>query len=328
MPTTLGSSRSRIRTAAIVLSALLITAALAAQPQWRALARDAAESYLAPSPHDRYAARLRLGAFWANLPLIGRSPPASRSVAAWLNAADAAFAQARPARATFSADGALRPPDAVAWRFPVRRGYRIVTVASFDRDRLFLDLFDASTRIRVASAGENDKSLEFDVQADGELVLRAQAALDAAGTYRVHAEAGPSMAFPVQGRTPHAVRSPFGAPRDRGAREHEGIDIFAPRGTPVLAATDGWIGASTANRLGGNVVWVWQPLRRVSTYYAHLDRRAMAPGERVKAGDVVGFVGDTGNARGGPTHLHFGIYVSGDGSVDPLPYVCGASCSR
>ena len=56
--------------------------------------------------------------------------------------------------------------------------------------------------------------------------------------------------------------------------------------------------------------------------------RSASPGERVHVGDVLGYVGTTGNARGGPPHLHFGIYASGRGSVDPLPYICDAPCGR
>ena len=80
------------------------------------------------------------------------------------------------------------------------------------------------------------------------------------------------MTFPVKGLSPRSVQSQFGAQRDAGRRSHEGIDIFAPRGTPVVAAIDGWVGSSTANGLGGNVIWVWSPVGGLRTYYAHLDR--------------------------------------------------------
>jgi murein DD-endopeptidase MepM/ murein hydrolase activator NlpD len=118
-----------------------------------------------------------------------------------------------------------------------------------------------------------------------------------------------------------AVQSGFGAGRDSGRRRHEGIDIFAPRGTPVVAAVDGWVTRQTTNRLGGNVVWLWAPSRRLSLYYAHLDRQAVAPGERVAAGAIIGYVGNTGNAARAAPHLHFGVYASLAGAVDPLPYV-------
>jgi murein DD-endopeptidase MepM/ murein hydrolase activator NlpD len=117
------------------------------------------------------------------------------------------------------------------------------------------------------------------------------------------------------------VHGSFGAPRDGGRRRHAGIDIFAPRGTAVLAATDGWVRGSNTNTLGGKVVWIWSPLRRLRTYYAHLDDYAVSSGAWVRAGEVVGYVGTTGNARGTPPHLHFGVYVLGAGAVDPLPYL-------
>jgi peptidoglycan LD-endopeptidase LytH len=122
------------------------------------------------------------------------------------------------------------------------------------------------------------------------------------------------------------VGSRFGDPRDGGSRDHQGVDIFAPRGTPVLAAADGWVTGATENRLGGKVVWVWNPASGEALYYAHLDRQEVSPGARVRAGDVIGRVGNTGNARGTPPHLHFGIYEPGQGAVDPLPFICDAPC--
>jgi murein DD-endopeptidase MepM/ murein hydrolase activator NlpD len=117
------------------------------------------------------------------------------------------------------------------------------------------------------------------------------------------------------------VQGLFGDGREGGRRRHEGIDIFAPRGTPAVAAVDGWITGAATNRLGGNVVWLWSPTKRVALYYAHLDRHAVTRGDRVWAGDTVGYVGTTGNARGTPPHLHFGIYVTGEGAVDPFHFV-------
>ncbi len=117
-----------------------------------------------------------------------------------------------------------------------------------------------------------------------------------------------------------AIASGWGAERDGGARAHEGVDIMAPRGTPALAAEDGVVGYVGDDRLGGHVVSVAAPERGHSLYYAHLDAQAVHGGQPVHLGDTVGFVGNTGNARGGPTHLHFGVYTS-SGAVDPLPYL-------
>jgi peptidoglycan LD-endopeptidase LytH len=297
---------------------VLFGAALFLLPAARRAGRDATAYLTAPSPHARYAATLRLRSWFD--PLAGSS--------AWLEAGGRALLQPQPVTPPFTTTGLFQSPaDAVAWRIPVRRGHRVTIEDEFTGGALFVDLFDASTGTRVASADGEGRQLAYDADADGELIVRAQPPLGSEGRYSVAQRSDPSVLFPVKGLTPRAVQSQFGAARDAGRRAHEGIDIFAPRGTPVVAATDGWIGTSLKNGLGGNVVWIWSPFRRVRTYYAHLDRHAVTPGERVKAGDVVGYVGNTGNARGGPTHLHFGIYAGGSGSVDPLPFVCGANCS-
>lgn len=109
----------------------------------------------------------------------------------------------------------------------------------------------------------------------------------------------------------------WGAARP-GGRRHEGIDIFAPRDTPVVSTTRGIVTRVGTNRLGGQVVWVLGP-RFESHYYAHLDRFAdIRPGDIVNAGDVLGYVGRTGNARTTPYHLHYGIYRQG-GAENPYP---------
>lgn len=114
------------------------------------------------------------------------------------------------------------------------------------------------------------------------------------------------------------IRDTWGAPRGTD-RTHQGQDIFAPRGTPVYSATEGYVTNVGQNRLGGNVVWVMGAGRRVY-YYAHLDRHAegLRAGDAVDTGSVLGYVGTTGNAQGTPPHLHFGVYALG-GAIDPLP---------
>jgi len=117
------------------------------------------------------------------------------------------------------------------------------------------------------------------------------------------------------------AKSFFGADRDAGRRVHHGIDIFAPRGTPVVAATDGVVRSIASNRLGGHVVWLRDERRGRTLYYAHLDRHAVSTGQMVRTGDVLGFVGNTGNASTTRPHLHFGLYRRGEGPVDPWPWV-------
>ncbi len=127
-----------------------------------------------------------------------------------------------------------------------------------------------------------------------------------------------AIQVPVQGITPRQIAATFGAPRGRD-RKHHGVDIFGKRGTPVLAATQGVVAAVRDSGLGGRQVWVIGPGGQ-RHYYAHLQDwvPGLAYGRIVQAGDVLGFVGDSGNARGTPPHLHYGIYGS-EGPLDPLP---------
>ena len=103
-----------------------------------------------------------------------------------------------------------------------------------------------------------------------------------------------------------------------GGRRHQGIDIFAPKDTPVLSTTSGLVMRVGTNKLGGQVVWVLGP-RLERHYYAHLNRYGVfRAGDRIEAGDVIGYAGNTGNARGGPVHLHYGIYRQGT-ARNPYP---------
>jgi len=103
-----------------------------------------------------------------------------------------------------------------------------------------------------------------------------------------------------------------------GGRQHQGIDIFAPKNTPVLSTTAGLVTRVGTNGLGGQVLWILGPgLER--HYYAHLNRYGVfRAGDRVEAGDIIGYAGNTGNARGGPVHLHYGIYRNGT-ARNPYP---------
>lgn len=111
----------------------------------------------------------------------------------------------------------------------------------------------------------------------------------------------------------------WGQERDGGRRAHEGIDLFAPRNTPVQSTTAGVIERLEVRGLGGRVVWVVGP-GGYRHYYAHLENwAAFSEGDWVEAGDVIGFVGSSGNAEGGPTHLHYGIYAPFGGAINPFP---------
>jgi len=110
-----------------------------------------------------------------------------------------------------------------------------------------------------------------------------------------------ALPVPVAGVKPARLADTWGGARS-GGRKHEGIDIFARRGTPVLAATEGIVLRVGANRLGGQVVWVLGPGGQ-RHYYAHLDSYGdVHAGMRIDAGKIVGYVGNTGNAAATPPH--------------------------
>lgn len=124
--------------------------------------------------------------------------------------------------------------------------------------------------------------------------------------------------MPVDGVAAAGVAATFGAPRGAD-RAHAGVDIFAGRGTVVRSTTRGMVVRVAEAGLGGRQVWVLGPARQ-RHYYAHLEQWAegLAPGDVVWPGDALGGVGDSGNARGTPPHLHYGVYGEG-GALDPLP---------
>ena len=126
------------------------------------------------------------------------------------------------------------------------------------------------------------------------------------------------IAMPLQDVTKRQIADTWGAPRGTG-RRHEGQDIFAPRGTPILSATHGYVYKIGENNLGGQTVSVISKGGRVY-YYAHLDSYApgLEVGDRVSTRTVLGYVGTTGNAQGTPPHLHFGVYTF-TGAINPLP---------
>jgi murein DD-endopeptidase MepM/ murein hydrolase activator NlpD len=134
------------------------------------------------------------------------------------------------------------------------------------------------------------------------------------------------IAMPVVGVAKAKVADTWHAPRP-GNRKHEGQDIFARLGTPVISATDGIVIRTPEGGLGGKAVFV---LGRGghTYYYAHLHgyKAGLRVGDMVMRGDVLGFVGNTGNARGTPPHLHFGVY-SPSGALNPLPMIDQAAAA-
>lgn len=127
-----------------------------------------------------------------------------------------------------------------------------------------------------------------------------------------------ALVYPVSGKK-SSVGGYWGEYRN-GNRRHKGIDIYAKKGTPVVAVSDGIVTAVTNSGKGGKCIRVKSASNPWTAYYAHLDKQKVRSGQFVKKGQVVGTVGNTGNARYTPSHLHFGIYT-GKGAVNPLPYI-------
>lgn len=127
---------------------------------------------------------------------------------------------------------------------------------------------------------------------------------------------GGPMSIPVPGGT---ASSFWGASRGGGTRSHQGVDIMAPMGSPIKAVVGGVANPHTAG-LGGNAVTITDA-KGNRYYYAHMKNWAVRGGQRVNAGDLIGFVGDSGNAKGGAPHLHFQYHPGGGAAVDPWPFL-------
>ena len=272
------------------------------------------------TPHEEYARSLR--SVGLEQTALGRD---------WLSAADRALHSPVDAALPFREAGFFPADEATAagYRVVLRRGQRLVASLQLEGQlpaRIFLDLYrvpidTAEDLDRVESADSLATLLEYEARRDAAYILRVQPELLRSVKYALDIRVAASLAFPIPERDERAVKSFFGASRDGGRREHHGIDIFAPRGTPVLAAANGYISRVGHTSLGGNVVWLYDDDRRQSLYYAHLDTQLVERGERVRLGDTLGLVGNTGNARTTAPHLHFGIYARGSGPVDPFPFV-------
>jgi hypothetical protein len=126
-----------------------------------------------------------------------------------------------------------------------------------------------------------------------------------------------NLSMPLKDVKKSQIANTWHAPR--GERQHEGQDIFASRGTPILSATSGYVVKIGEDNLGGHTVSVVGDGGR-KYYYAHLDSYApnLEVGDYVTRNTVLGYVGSTGNADGTPPHLHFGVYTP-TGAIDPLP---------
>lgn len=269
------------------------------------------------SPHDAYAQRLKDAG-------LDRSSMGST----WLQKSETSVTNALNIDIPYKETGyfSAEKIPATALRFEARRGQQLhinLSKKPSQNFAIYLDLLeerDANSRKVIASADTLGLLLNYEVKTTGKYILRLHPELLQSGEYTLSITTGPSLSFPVSAAGKPNIGSFWGDGRDNGGRKHEGIDIFAPKLTPAIAAAEGTVTNVTENKLGGLVVFMRPESRDYTLYYAHLDKQLVQNGQNVRIGDTIGLVGNTGNARTTPAHLHFGIYTSG-GAIDPLPFV-------
>ncbi|MDB5192250.1 MAG: family peptidase [Segetibacter sp.] len=268
----------------------------------------------AKTPHEKYSKKLDKKDI--------DETPAGRE---WIAVSKRALDDAQSIELPYRQIGYFHPdkPRALGLKFKANFGERI----TFTLDKkasasfvIFADLYkQKNNNEHLLSADTASNQFSFDVNETGTYFLRLQPQLYHKGEYKLSVAVGPSLGFPVSG-TRASVGSFWGANRDGGKRLHEGIDIFAPKLTPLVAAADGVVTGVKEGGLGGKVVWIRVNGKNTSLYYAHLHKQMVREGQQVKQGETIGLVGNTGNAIHTASHLHFGVYTS-DGPVNPLPFV-------
>ncbi|WP_394674588.1 peptidoglycan DD-metalloendopeptidase family protein [uncultured Chryseobacterium sp.] len=213
--------------------------------------------------------------------------------------------------------------NAIGYSLELKKGDQLIIESNTSNPnaKIFVDLVAPGANIDDAKSSlmTNNRFSAF-IENTGLYKVVIQPEIEFSENYGLLLYTQPSLSFPVTGKGNRNVQSFWGASRDGGGRSHEGVDIFAPKKTPVVAVTDGLITRTGNQGLGGKHVWQRDGMLGNSYYYAHLDSILTESGRTVKTGDTLGWVGNTGNAAGGPTHLHFGIYTMG-GAVDPYPYI-------
>ena len=244
---------------------------------------------------------------------------------AWLAASNEALTNTYTVHLPYTHKGRFPKdkPRALGLEFKARQGERLI----FQIERkpgsqvIFADVFlnEGSKASHQFSVDTSQAEFSLNIQETGNYILRLQPELNQPAEYVLDISKAPSLGFPIEG--PKARTGSFwGADRDGGKRKHEGIDIFAPKLTPVVAVEDGYITGVRDGGIGGKTVWMRIAGQNISAYYAHLDKQLVSEGQAVKKGEVLGLVGNTGNAKTTAPHLHFGIYTY-QGPVDPFPFV-------
>jgi murein DD-endopeptidase MepM/ murein hydrolase activator NlpD len=218
---------------------------------------------------------------------------------------------------------AAAEPQARFYRFDVKDG-QVLTLTSLIKTKanatLFIDLFTLEEgNWKNVEHADSTLTITHEFSESGSCLVRLQPELLVNMYYSITLSVTPVLLNPVKGASNKSIGSFYGDPRDGGKRKHEGVDIFAPKGTLVVAPTDGLITSVGNSALGGKTVWMNDVKRGHSYYFAHLDSQIVRRGMKVKQGDAIGLVGNTGNAKNTPSHLHFGVYQQA--SKDPIAYI-------
>ncbi len=275
------------------------------------------DAYRPKSNHDRYWYSLKI----ANLlnTAIGKE---------WEAAANYPFDNQHSINLPYKEAFSILPrePGSAGYRFAVKRGQKInveLDLLSEDSLMIFMDLFrvinDSLGNYRHVASGDTLGKLAFEPRQDATYLLRVQPELLRGGNFSITIYESATLGFPVAGKNVRAIQSFFGDPRDGGRREHHGVDIFARRHTPIIAPTEAYVRFVGVRGLGGNVIWLRDQKRGHSLYFAHLQEQLVESNTYVMPGDTIGTVGNTGNARYTPPHLHFGIYSNGP--INPFHFI-------
>jgi len=161
--------------------------------------------------------------------------------------------------------------------------------------------------VAMAAVGQKKESRRVETRPDA--VLTAAPVAAGAPGDDIEELRDRDLKLPVKGIKRDELRSNFDEKRGV-SRRHEALDVLAPRNTPVLAVEDGTIAKLFLSKAGGNTIYEFDPTTTYAYYYAHLERYAegLKDGAKVKRGDVIGYVGTTGNAPPDTPHLHFAIF--------------------
>ncbi|AFG37341.1 M23 family metallopeptidase [Spirochaeta africana] len=271
----------------------------------------------------------------------------SRIGAAWAAAGEPESASPVRAATPFEERRFLDPrePQALFYLVEGVRGHRLDVHIDGPADAgYFVDVFRLPEEYRPAAAGgaqdephpwaeglheeaasaggvqHGSSHVYFEPRRHRYYLVRIQPRVLEGGEFTIQIIADAALAWPVPGTDHTAIWSPFGAPRDGGVRVHHGVDIFAPRHTPLVSISEESYVRQVGQRdRGGNVVSMIDRKRDLLLYYAHLeDQEVELQGQTIPAGTEIGTMGNTGNAITTPPHLHIGIYEGSWGRpVDP-----------